>query len=259
MSGLLKRGWQRLITGYRPEAMPTAPFDVFPDDFEIRTLDDTGVYVIENFCTPEEAADLVAVAKERLTRSGIVTADGKIGDSDERISHTAALYSSEFRYAPALPLMQRAAALVGLPYTHVEDVFVTRYQEGGFYAQHIDFGNTYAVDRLYTVLVYLNTVPEEQGGATVFPSLRAAVQPRVGRAVSWTNKNPDGSGHLETNHAAFPVKNGGVKWAIQFWFRKYRVSDVFAERRTKVPGFVPGSYEPLSGEESLPDGVSYTR
>ena len=135
------------------------------------------------------------------------------------------MYGPYYRYAGVVPLMRRAAALVGLPYTHLEEVYVTRYGEEDFYGQHIDFGDDFGIDRLYTVLLYLNTVPEEQGGATVFPSLKAAVQPQVGRAVTWTNKNPDGTGHLETNHAAFPIKNGGEKWVIQFWFRRYRMID----------------------------------
>ena len=138
-----------------------------------------------------------------------------------------------------------------MPYTHLENVFVTRYSEGDFYEQHIDFGDVYGVDRLYTVLLYLNTLPVEQGGATVFPSLKVAVQPKVGRAVSWTNINPDGSGHLETNHAAFPVKDSGEKWVIQFWFRRYRMISPLG-RKGEI---VAPAIRPLSGDEDLPEGV----
>ena len=163
------------------------------------------------------------------------------------------MYGPKFRYPGVMPLMQRAAALVGLPYTHLEEVYVTRYRETEFYGQHIDFGDHFDVDRLYTVLLYLNTVPEEHGGATVFPSLKAAVQPLVGRAVTWTNKNPDGSGHLETNHAAFPVKNDGEKWAIQFWFRRYRLIHPGWEQPEKVAVNTMSQ----ARKEELPEGVRY--
>ncbi|MDP7092998.1 MAG: 2OG-Fe(II) oxygenase, partial [Gammaproteobacteria bacterium] len=168
------------------------------------------------------------------------------------ISDTARMFGPDSRNDVIYPLMLRASMLVGLPYTHLEDVYVTRYQEGGRYDEHIDFGDEFQVDRLYTVLLYLNTLPESQGGETVFPNLKVAVQPRVGRAVTWTNKNPDGSGHFEVSHAACLVKNGGEKWSIQFWFRRYPMLDPVAEVETLQAR--PGIR--LTGWEELPEGVS---
>ncbi|MDP7042284.1 MAG: 2OG-Fe(II) oxygenase, partial [Gammaproteobacteria bacterium] len=169
-------------------------------------------------------------------------------------SDTARLFSADYRHETLYPLMQRASMLVGLPYTHLEDVYVTRYKEGGLYNEHLDFGEGFSTDRLYTVLLYLNTLPESQGGSTVFPHLNAAVQPRVGRAVTWTNKNPDGSGHFEASHAAFPVRDGGEKWVIQFWFRRYPMQKPIPdiELLQARPGI------PLEEQDTLPDGVRYT-
>jgi len=252
----LARIWQQLITGYTRHAEPKVPAAIFPPGFSVHSLADTGVYVIDNFCTAAEASNIVVAAKDRLVRSGVLI-DGKFQDSNERKSHTAQLYGPHFRYPGVVPLMCRAAALVGLPYTNVENVYVTRYQEGEFYAQHIDYGDSFNVDRLYTLLLYLNTVPEEQGGATVFPSLKTAIQPVAGRAVSWTNKNPDGSGHLETNHAAFPIKNGGEKWVIQFWFRNYRVSKPLQSDQSMPTLLGERSWQQLRGDEELPEGVHF--
>ena len=251
---VLRRWWQERITGYQAAAQPAFPTELFPDNFAVGVLADTGVYVVENFCTPEEADDIVRVAAERLAPSGVLV-NNRFEQTKERSSHTAALFSRWFKHPGVVPLMQRAAALVGLPYTNIEDVYVTRYREGDFYAQHIDYGDSYPVDRLYTVLVYLNDVPEQQGGATVFPSLRAAVRPAKGVAVSWTNKNPDGSGHLESNHAAFPVTGDGEKWAIQFWFRNYRVVDSLQHEVRDLPLYAGRERQPLTSDDSLPEGV----
>jgi hypothetical protein len=249
----IRNFWHHLITGSFKDVRSMMPWSVLPDGFKVTRLFHTGVYVIDDFCSAAEAADIIAVASGRLNRSRIRTESG-FTDSDERSSYTALMYGPGYRYSSVVPLMRRAAALVGLPYTHLEEVYVTRYRETEFYGQHIDYGDNFDVDRLYTVLLYLNTVPEEQGGATVFPTLKAAVQPLVGRAVTWTNKNPDGSGHLESNHAAFPVKNNGEKWAIQFWFRRYRMIDPNWEHLDQ--GVV--SSKPLSGHENLPEGVRHT-
>ena len=146
----------------------------------------------------------------------------------------------------------RAAALTGLPYTHIEGVYVTRYQEGGLYDEHVDFGDDFNVDRLYTVLLYLNDMAPEHGGATVFPRLNIEVQPRAGRAVCWTNMNPDGSAHLETSHAALPVKPGGDKWAIQFWFHPYKMFDAVDIDAPQTKSGVP-----LSKDDKLPEGAKH--
>jgi prolyl 4-hydroxylase len=222
-----------------------------PDGFMVRKLADTGVAIIDNFCTAAEAQEVIDIARDKVQRSRVLV-DGKFEDSPGRISETAMLFGAKYRHDSLYPLMQRASMLVGIPYTHLEDVYVTRYGEGGLYNEHLDFGDEYQVDRLYTVLLYLNSVPSEQGGATVFPKLNAAVQPKAGRAVTWTNKNPDGSGHYENSHAAYPVKNGGEKWVIQFWFRRYQM--VEPVDGLEIPQARQG--RSIDAQTVLPDGVT---
>jgi len=193
-----------------------------PAGFEIHRAGDSGISIVENFCTPGEAAALIDKARPHLSSSQIRIRN-KTVDFSGRVSETALVHGSSREDPSVVMFMHRAAMLVGLPYTYLEAVFVTRYGPGGFYEQHIDHGDDFRVDRLYTVLVYLNTLDKGLGGETIFPSLNLAAQPRVGRAVSWVNKNPDGSGHLETNHAAAPINEGGEKWVVQFWFHAYKM------------------------------------
>ncbi|MBT8422506.1 MAG: 2OG-Fe(II) oxygenase [Gammaproteobacteria bacterium] len=239
--------WQR----WAGARVPPHSVAWLPDGFTVRRLADTGIALVDNFSTAEESVAVIEAARGRLRRSGVYV-DGKFQDHDGRISYTASLYGSGYRHPSVLPLMQRAAMLSGLPYTHIEAVYVTRYPEGGLYNEHIDFGPEYSVDRLYTVLLYLNSVPQEQGGATVFPSLGVAAQPVAGRALMWTNKNPDGSGHSENSHTAMPVENGGEKWVIQFWVRAYPM--VGSEPELPVPQTRSGL--PLESTDDLPDGIS---
>jgi hypothetical protein len=249
----LRGGWKRRrfhLANWTKAAVPVHNVSWLPDGFQVRKLADTGVTLVDNFCTAEEAQAVVDTARGKVRRSRVLV-DGKFEDSPGRISDTAMLFGAKYRDESLFPLMQRASMLVGIPYTHLEDVYVTRYGEGGLYNEHLDFGDEYQVDRLYTVLLYLNSVPVEQGGATVFPKLNTAVQPRQGRAVTWTNKNPDGSGHFENSHAAYPVKNGGEKWVIQFWFRRYSMVEPLAG--IDVPQARQG--QGIDGQTELPDGV----
>jgi len=226
-----------------------ATLATLPAGFEIRRAGETGVCIVDNFCTPAEAAALIDKARPHLTHSQI-RVGSKTVDFSGRVSDTALVFGTYRRDNSLVTLMQRAAMLVGLHYSHLEAVFVTRYGPGGFYEQHIDHGSDFRIDRLYTVLLYLNTLDADQGGETIFTSLNLAAQPRIGRAVSWVNKNPDGSGHLETNHAAAPIKEGGEKWVVQFWFRAYKM---FEPSRAPL---LPLADMAEDENENLPPGVS---
>ena len=182
----------------------------------------------------------------------MITINNQQIKNDYRTSQTAMVFDPFNKDRAVLPLLYRAGMLLGLPCTNVETVYVTRYGEGEFYKAHEDFYAGFDGDRLYTVLVYLNDLGPDQGGGTVFEKLKVGVNPKRGRAVIWTNTNPDGSYHQETRHEALPVKNGAEKWVIQLWFRKYpmiRIPDSLVDAPQTAKG------EALTGSETLPEGA----
>jgi len=231
--------------------VPVFPLMHLPDGFTVQRVGDTGLSLVENFCTEDEAQHLINVARERLRRSRI-TIDNKQVQDDYRTSQTAIVYDPFVKDDVVIPLLHRAGMLLGLPAANVETVFVTRYGDNEYYKAHQDFYPGFDGDRLYTVLIYLNDLDEDQGGGTVFEKLNIGVRPRLGRAVVWTNTNPDGSHHEETTHEALPVTNGGEKWAIQLWFRAYEMIEV-PPGMIEAPQEKPG--KPLSGSEALPAGA----
>jgi len=234
--------------GFRTEHRPV---DFLPEGFTVRQITETGVSVVDNFCTPEEAEYLIEVARPLLKRSTIVV-DNQSVDNGYRTSSTASVYGVLRKDKALLPLLYRGAMLLGVPYTHVETVFVTRYLSGEFYKKHEDFFPGFQGDRLYTVLIYLNDLEPEQGGSTTFEKLRLAVMPKCGRAVSWTNRNPDGSTHPETTHEALPVAEGAEKWVIQLWFRRYELISP-ADDLPAAPPFQNAAA--IAPELQLPPGV----
>jgi len=231
--------------------VPQHNLSYLPDGFTVTKIGQTGVSVVDNFCTADEAKAVIELGK-RVVKPAAVMQDGKFVLDEGRQSETAAVFGPQQRDPEFMPLACRAAALTGLPYNYLEAVYVTRYGEGGFYDEHVDYGDDFKVDRLYTVLLYLNDMQPEQGGSTAFPRLNIEVQPRVGRAVSWTNMNPDGSAHLETSHVAMPVRPGGEKWTIQFWFHPYKM---FSEIDVVPPQTATGV--PLERDAKLPEGAGF--
>ncbi|MGI9290905.1 MAG: prolyl hydroxylase family protein [Gammaproteobacteria bacterium] len=232
--------------------VPAAPIYHLPEGFSINVVGETGLRIVDNFCTAEEADYLIDLAKKQLGKSQVIVKGKPVFDPGRTSSH-AVVFHRRHQDRKILPLIARGAMLAGVPVDHAEQIYVSRYSEGELYHGHYDIATDFLTShRLCTMLIYLNTLEEHQGGATYFRDLNVAVKPTLGRAVIWTNMNPDGTPHKETLHAALPPVGEGVeKWVIQLWFRPYRMFPThFSLNALQV---IPG--RALVSSEALPEGV----
>jgi prolyl 4-hydroxylase len=236
-----------------PPRVPPAPLYYLPSGFTVHKVAETGLRVVDNFCTKEEAQYLIEKAREQLMKSQVILGGKPVNDPGRTSSHAVAFHRNH-QDERVLPIIARGAMLAGVPVDHAEQIYVSRYSDGEFYHGHYDFSDSFLTDhRLCTMLIYLNDLDKSQGGATYFRELNIAVQPKAGRAVIWTNVNPDGSKHLETLHAALPPRGEGIeKWVIQLWFRPYKMTPV--KRALRALQTTAGI--PLKGEETLPPGAA---
>ena len=117
------------------------------------------------------------------------------------------------------------------------------YTEGQKFDVHHDMGTLshdgLSVDvveprRLVTLFVYLNDVPEANGGRTEFPYLPDAsrggggafgVQPKRGSAVVFSNVAEDGRADPRTAHRACPVTGGGQGGKVEKFGMNVWISD----------------------------------
>lgn len=237
-----------------PAHIPPTPLRNLPPGFTVHTIAKTGIKVIENFLTQKEADYIIETARkqQQLNKSQVII-DGKPVDDPGRTSNHTVVFNRHYQDPEVLKIIARGAMLTGVPQGHAEQVYVTRYSEGEVYHGHYDFsGDFQTCHRLCTILIYLNSLDVEQGGTTYFRDLNVASQPTVGRAVCWTNMNPNGTWHKETLHAALPPKGEATeKWVIQLWFRPYQMHPIkdSLEALQAQPGVA------LTGKESLPDGL----
>merc|ERR1711933_195946 len=116
-----------------------------------------------------------------------------------------------------------------------EYIQVLKYRSGDFYVTHqgtsSEYGWSAAGHRIYTLFVYLSTVPPGFGGETKFPKLGLSVPPTKGAAVIWSNvqtRMPRFEEH-RVQHAALPVKNmtvdgvagDHIKLGVNMWLYGY--------------------------------------
>lgn len=184
--------------------------------------------VLANVMDADECAELIALARDRLTPSTLVdVASGHDLVSAQRRSFGMFFRPAENAFIARLD--ERLAALMNLPPENGEGLQVLHYPAGGGSAPHFDFllpsneANRASLarsgQRVATLVTYLNAV--EEGGETVFPQVGWAVSPQPGHAVQFEYCN--GLGQLDTAslHASAPVTRG-EKWVATKWMRERR-------------------------------------
>lgn len=226
-------GDEAVATGSRrlpcdPIRLPPAP-RVRAHDREVSigfALHDPNVALLDDLLSPEECRRLVELATGRLQRSQVVDrASGEAQSSGLRTSEGAHFALGENPVVDCLE--RRIAALTGVPIDHGEPLQVLHYLPGGEYRPHHDYfpaaepGSAAHLrcggQRIATVVVYLADV--EEGGETVFPSLRLSIRPRVGSAAYFEYCDRHGEVDPRCLHAGAPVRRG-EKWIATKWLRQ---------------------------------------
>jgi len=236
-----------------PHSVPATSLHYLPQDFAVHTIANTCLRIVDNFCTGDEARYLIDTAREQASKSKLVDDGSAANGRGLRASHTV-VFDRYHQDSRVLPIIARGAMLAGVPADHAEQVYVSCYVDGVSEHEQHDFadGSPLAKHRLCSILVSLNDLKPEQGGAIYFKDLNIAVQPRMGRAVIWSNMNPDGTTRLEAPHAALPPRGEGTeKWLIQLSFRPYRVHPI----RNPLQPLQTSAGIPISGNDTLLAGT----
>ncbi len=192
----------------------------------LSALSDPQVVVFGGLLEAPECDELVALARERLSRSETVELD--TGGSEINAARTS---EGMFFARGENPLIERIeariAALLQWPVENGEGLQILRYRPGAEYKPHYDYFDpsqpgTASVlarggQRLASLVMYLNT--PRRGGATTFPDVGLEVMPARGNAVFFSYDRP----HPETRtlHGGAPVLEG-EKWVATKWLREGR-------------------------------------
>ncbi|SFJ74173.1 prolyl 4-hydroxylase [Paenibacillus sp. UNC496MF] len=178
------------------------------------------ILILEHVLSHAECDALIGLARDRMRRARTGRSRAL---SDVRTGSGAFLEENENEWVRAIEL--RLAGLMGVPAAHAEPLQILHYRPGEEYRPHLDYfmAEQVANNRISTLVMYLNDV--EEGGETVFPSLRLAVTPKKGNAVYFEYFYGDPRLNELTLHGGSPVA-AGEKWIATQWMRRQRYREL---------------------------------
>lgn len=187
------------------------------------------IFLIENFIEDDDCEWIISHGKGILRPSTTVESDILVINKN-RTSRTAHLTEDgiENKHPALFSLQMKCSALAHYPLTHIESINLTHYSKDQHFGAHHDYFQSSsstsrmgkAGQRICTFFVYLNDVPDEHGGKTIFPALKLSVQPKKGSALFWLNTDFTGSAcHEQTLHEGEKVLEG-EKWGLNIWIRQ---------------------------------------
>ena len=192
------------------------------------TNKDPLIMYLNSFLAPGEAEHLKAIAHPMMRRSTVTGKEESILH-DGRTSSNAFLVKQHDKVVSCIE--NRAAHFSRKPVENMEGLQVVYYGEGQEYRPHFDYfefgreGTDRELlrggQREITIFVYLNTLNEGEGGATLFPTLKLGIKPEKRDAVFWYDMNNRQEEDPRTFHAGAPVEaKGREKWGLNIWIRE---------------------------------------
>ncbi|MFV2035856.1 MAG: 2OG-Fe(II) oxygenase [Halocynthiibacter sp.] len=183
------------------------------------------VAVIDDFFDAGDAHHIIELGRNDLGPSNVLVGTSRTS-SDKRSNLHAVL--DQWQDARCTELANRLSAIVRLPPENAESAKLLCYRDDQKFDPHFDayslaLGHVEYLrmggQRLFTTICYLNDVDE--GGETVFPALKIAVTPRLGRVLMFSNTVPGANEpHPHALHAGTALTAEGEKWVLSLWWRE---------------------------------------
>ena len=179
---------------------------------------------LPNLLSPEEADQIIQLAKQNGLSQSYVVSDNKLDSYDDKFRKSDQTWMSRSHHPVLEKLSKISYELTGLPQDNQEMIQVVRYEKGGKFDAHFDpcvksedicnQMNRGAGQRKTTLLIYLNDVM--QGGETEFVNLRRKIKPEKGKGILFWSTDDDENVYKESLHRGSEVVEG-EKWIATIW------------------------------------------
>lgn len=178
---------------------------------------DTVVNVHKNFLSSEECKFLIKYCHGKLQDSGVFVDNKTIIDNKSRTSKT---YFTNINDNEIIKdIKNRIIKFLNIDSNKIEELQITKYNKGDYYKLHHDYIKELTNKRKYSVIIYLNSLDDEDGGATFFPFYKQKIIPEEGTLIYFDNVFDDNSDNFLTLHESQPIKKNKDKYIITAWSR----------------------------------------
>lgn len=168
---------------------------------------------INNFLSKKECKHIInnvktfksstVISKNRIISSGRTSTSHMFKKSDKLISF----------------IETRICKMFNIKLQQLEPIQLTKYTKGQEYKYHYDyFKQNNSNQRHYTIIIYLNDIPQGSGGTTDFFYGENFI-PIEGNMIWWSNLNDDLTCNKMTLHSGKPILNDSCKYILTIWTR----------------------------------------
>lgn len=181
------------------------------------------IKILENFLSSEDCKYLIQTYKDKTNRSKVLI---NINDdktmSDIHKARTSSTYFIPKTDKVITELRKKVSNMLEVDSNNIEGIQFLKYVKGERYLYHHDFLKCVNItnQRVNTIILYLNDLEEEDGGATSFYYHKMKVIPKEGKAVWFKNCDDDGKLINESLHAGEEILTDKVKYALNIWVRQ---------------------------------------
>lgn len=173
--------------------------------------------LFDDFITNEDCDYLINTYKDKVVQSLVVG----------NLSHPSRTSSTYFipKNDPVISNLRiKVAKVLDIPIENIEPIQFLRYRKGELYKYHHDYlkGDSIPNQRVHTILVYLNTLQPEDGGATSFFHYKQKISPKKAMAIWFRNMDNDGKVIEESLHSGEEILTDTSKYALNIWTREHK-------------------------------------
>lgn len=181
------------------------------------------VKIIDNFLSEDNCNELITKYTDKAVRSKVI--DSNHTTSYIHQSRTSSTYFIPNTDTIIIELKKKVALFLDISENQIETIQFLRYRHGEKYSYHHDYlsGNPQN-QRVHTIILYLNSLNDEDGGKTSFVYHNLKVKPETGRGVWFRNIDDKNNLIKESLHSGEEILRENMeKYALNIWTRQYPV------------------------------------
>lgn len=179
------------------------------------------INTIHYFISDDECDKLIELSKNRFIDSTIY--DIKSDKVDKLSRSSKNVYFKRGENELIRKLEDRVCSMFNLDKNQLEPLQIVKYDKGNEYRYHYDYfdekSDQSSNQRIYSILIYLNTLNKQDGGCTHFPIYKKRIRPEKGKMVYWENKQ-DNELNKQSLHCGEPIKTDTTKYILTIWTRE---------------------------------------